>query len=112
MKSTSLVQEAYDSAIVCIRVESKDSPEANAILSGPARSIEDVQSLVEAARTSYDASSKDRKALKWLRRASARISYYGQVLDVMAQHHPEYLALAWGTMKFILIVCGIQIPFL
>jgi hypothetical protein len=32
--------------------------------------------------------------------------YYGQVLDMLAQHHPEYVSLAWGTLKFILMVRG------
>ena len=104
MKSGDIVQEAYDAANICIRAEFKDSPDVTAILSGPARSIDDVQRLVEEAQTRYHDSSKDSKVLKWLRRASSRITYYGQVLDVLAQHHPEYLALAWGTMKFILIV--------
>lgn len=30
--------------------------------------------------------------------------YYGAALDILAQHHPEYVSLAWGTIKFIFIV--------
>jgi len=30
--------------------------------------------------------------------------YYGKVLDMLAQHHPEYVALAWGTVKLVLTV--------
>jgi len=30
--------------------------------------------------------------------------YYGNIFDVLAQHHPEYVALAWGAMKFLLVV--------
>lgn len=26
------------------------------------------------------------------------------IFDVFAQHHPEYVSLAWGTMKFLFIV--------
>lgn len=26
------------------------------------------------------------------------------IFDVYAQHHPEYVSLAWGTMKFLFIV--------
>ncbi|KAH7125898.1 hypothetical protein EDB81DRAFT_201955 [Dactylonectria macrodidyma] len=29
--------------------------------------------------------------------------FYGQILDVIAQHHPEYVSLAWGTIKFLLV---------
>jgi hypothetical protein len=103
-KSRDIAQEAYAAANIFIKAEFKDSQDATAILSGPARSIEDIQRLVEEAQTRYVESSKERKVVKWLRRVSARITYYGQVLDVLAQHHPEYLAIAWGTMKFIFIV--------
>jgi hypothetical protein len=27
------------------------------------------------------------------------------VLDTLAQHHPEYVALAWGALKFVFAVC-------
>jgi len=30
--------------------------------------------------------------------------YYGKIMDTLAQHHPEYVALVWGAMKFVLIV--------
>lgn len=43
-------------------------------------------------------------AKSWLYKFSRRIHYYSQVLDVMVQHHPEYVSLAWGTMKFLFIV--------
>jgi hypothetical protein len=32
--------------------------------------------------------------------------FYSQVLDALAQHHPEYVALVWGTLKFLLVVSG------
>ncbi|KAG9190518.1 hypothetical protein G6011_08606 [Alternaria panax] len=28
--------------------------------------------------------------------------YYGKIMDTLAQHHPEYVALVWGAMKFVL----------
>lgn len=30
--------------------------------------------------------------------------YYGRVFDTLAQHHPEYVALAWGTIKLVFVV--------
>jgi hypothetical protein len=48
---------------------------------------------------------RDSKALKWATRLSSKIMFYGQILDVIFQHHPEYVSLAWGTMKFLLVVC-------
>jgi hypothetical protein len=29
--------------------------------------------------------------------------YYANIFDVLAQHHPEYVALAWGAMKFLFV---------
>jgi len=29
---------------------------------------------------------------------------YAQALDMLSQHHPEYVALVWGTLKFVLMV--------
>lgn len=36
---------------------------------------------------------------------SKRVSYYGKVMDVLVQQHPEYVSLAWGTMKLVFGVC-------
>jgi len=33
--------------------------------------------------------------------------FYAQVMDIMAQHHPEYVSLAWGLLKLVFIVCDI-----
>ena len=32
---------------------------------------------------------------------SKRICYYDNVMDVLVQHHPEYISLAWGAMKLV-----------
>lgn len=34
--------------------------------------------------------------------------YYNGALDMLAQQHPEYLSLVWGTLKFILMVSVIS----
>lgn len=46
------------------------------------------------------------KARKWLGMLASRITYYGNVMDVLAQHHPEYVSLVWGTFKLLFIVCS------
>lgn len=55
--------------------------------------------------TSYHTQRKASKARKWLERLSLRIHFYSTILDVFAQHHPEYVALVWGSVKFLIIVC-------
>ncbi|CAN9398485.1 unnamed protein product [Alternaria alternata] len=61
--------------------------------------------MVETAKTEYDGKSRGRKHTgmrQSLERLSSRIMYYGKVMDTLAQHHPEYVALVWGAMKLIL----------
>ena len=45
-----------------------------------------------------------------MRRISSWVMFYSQVLDVLSQHHPEYLALAWGATRFVLMVGSILAP--
>lgn len=47
------------------------------------------------------------KARLWLVGLSEKLMYYGNIFDVMAQHHPEYVSLAWGTFKLVFIVRSI-----
>lgn len=49
-------------------------------------------------------SSRNQKLKKWLARVSSRLMHYSNIFDVLAQHHPEYVALAWGAMKFLFVV--------
>jgi hypothetical protein len=60
---------------------------------------------VEKAKREYEAKGQKRRTvLKWLNKLSLGIRYYSQALDMLAQHHPEYVALAWGAIKFVLMV--------
>lgn len=63
-------------------------------------SMLDVQLELLNALKHYE-STLDSKARKWLVALSERIAFYGQMFDVLVQHHPEYVSLAWGTFKFI-----------
>lgn len=69
--------------------------------------MEGVQAVVEKERQKYydgrEGGSKE-KVLRCLSEVSSRILHYGQMLDVMVQHHPEYVSLVWGAMKFVLCV--------
>ncbi|RTE80427.1 hypothetical protein BHE90_005043 [Fusarium euwallaceae] len=51
----------------------------------------------------YEAEAGSSKTRKWLQRFSETICHYNQVLDIFVQHHPEYVALVWGTMKLLFI---------
>ncbi len=59
-----------------------------------------------------DDNKPESKARKWLAVFSRKIIYYGTVLDVLVQQYPEYVSLAWGTMKFLFIVSAhVHSPF-
>lgn len=65
----------------------------------------DFQRELQQAQDGY-VSNPPCKARKWLVALSERITYYGQIFDVLVQHHPEYVSLAWGTFKFVFMVCN------
>ena len=67
-------------------------------------SIEDILKVVNQAKDQYDQKSHTAKAWRWLSAFSSRFMYYGAVLDTLSQHHPEYVSLAWGAIKFIFVV--------
>jgi len=69
-----------------------------------AASLEDVRAVVDQAMQKYEAGKTGTKARKWLHSFSQRVKLYGTVLDVMVQHHPEYVSLVWGAMKFLFTV--------
>jgi hypothetical protein len=103
-RSRDIASEAYVDGVEYLKRELSENDKARKMLDSYT-SIEDVRSIVEKAKINYDASSEKRKHVhKWLTRFSSRITYYGQVLDMLAQHHPEYVALAWGALKFVLTV--------
>jgi hypothetical protein len=66
--------------------------------------IHDVEEAVIAAREKYQNRSGQSKARKWLANCSKRVMYYGAIMDTLSQHHPEYVSLAWGALKFLFIV--------
>ena len=65
--------------------------------------MDDVVQTVVQAQSEYRNRTSS-KARKWLSIFSARVTYYGAVLDVLVQQHPEYVSLAWGAMKFLFVV--------
>jgi hypothetical protein len=82
---------------------------ASQLLSGSFDSLESVQVAVEATFERYE-STRNSRVASWLHRLSRRIHYYGRVLDVMVQHHPEYVSFAWGMMKLLFMVSSAISP--
>ena len=66
--------------------------------------IDDVFVAVSQAKAEYDKKSEQSKVRKWLTKFSRRIALYTNVMDTLVSHHPEYVSLAWGTLKLLFIV--------
>ncbi|KAI4658936.1 uncharacterized protein J4E79_006696 [Alternaria viburni] len=104
-ENRNIAAEAYRAAIEHLKNELDISLDGSVPHKFQA-SIKDVFSVVENAKKDYEDKSKQDKHAEMrqsLERLSARIMYYGKIMDTLAQHHPEYVALVWGAMKFVLI---------
>lgn len=100
-----VAKEAYDAARAFVKTELHGSQLEEILELEQYTTVEDVRAIVEQAKARYEKCSQGRKGiLKYLTKFSARIMYFGQVLDTLAQHHPEYVALAWGSLKFVFMV--------
>lgn len=99
---TNIASEAYNSAVDAFERE-LDQAESMILLNTPT-CMEDILSAIRRTQAQHGLNrSKWDKTTKWLNLASSRIVYYSSVLDALAQHHPEYVSLAWGAIKFVLM---------
>jgi hypothetical protein len=94
---------AYHTAVEKLKKELGIEPGKN-IPEDNLASIQDVRVAVDQAKQRYDASKGHSSTRQWLEKLSGRVLHYQPVMDALSQHHPEYVALAWGTMKLILVV--------
>jgi hypothetical protein len=65
--------------------------------------MQDMVDSINLAQDQYLSRTNSRPR-KWLARLSSRLMFYGKIMDMLAQHHPEYVSLGWGTLKFIFVV--------
>jgi hypothetical protein len=72
------------------------------------RGIEEVQAVVTQAQRRYESSRGKSKSRELLGQFSALLCHYDNIIEVFVQHHPEYVALAWGAMKFLFVVSDIS----
>jgi len=66
--------------------------------------IKDILVLVNGVSAKYSDERKFPRTRKWVMEIVSKIHRYGNIMDVMVQHHPEYVALCWGAMKLVLVV--------
>ncbi|KAK5467171.1 hypothetical protein LTS15_000142 [Exophiala xenobiotica] len=94
-----IAQEAYEDAVRYFEQELTQDDEKRDWIRAQT-SLQDVVDTLQKARAVYRANNAT-KARRHVVALSSRIQYYGGVLDALAQHHPEYVALVWGAMKFV-----------
>lgn len=101
-----IAEEAYARAIQYFEQELSTDPKKVEWVKNQQNSIASVVEVVEKARLLYSTKQGHghEKARRWINVLASRVTYYGQVLDILAQHHPEYVALAWGAIKFVMMV--------
>lgn len=94
-----IAREAYDDAVTYFEQELTHDSNKHAWIRAQTN-VQDVLDTVQKARALYTLNNAT-KARRHVVALSSRIHYYGGVFDALAQHHPEYVALAWGAIKFV-----------
>ncbi|KAL9089774.1 MAG: hypothetical protein Q9165_005568 [Trypethelium subeluteriae] len=97
-----LAEETYQNAVVLFKTKYTTSQDKIKWLSDKS-TLHDVENVLLAAKERYDVRTNS-SARKYINKVSAGIMYYGNVMDMLVQHHPEYVSLGWGTMKLIFVL--------
>ncbi|KAF4540190.1 Nacht domain protein [Lasiodiplodia theobromae] len=108
-ESRSIIAQAFNEAKeFCDKELKNDQKEIPLWLQGKSSAKDVLDSVMEAKRKYEPAQKVDggwmSKANNIWSVASTRIVYYSNILDVLVQHHPEYVSLAWGALKFVFVV--------
>lgn len=103
-------QSSFDEALNLFKIAHTEDPKTVQLLDdlNPTR-LEDVEKAVLDAKTRYE-NKKRSKVARQLFAFAQRVQYYGKIMDVLVQQHPEYVSLAWGAMKLLFVVGGDEIP--
>lgn len=111
-RSRSIIAQAFNEAKeFCDKELKNDQKKIPLWLQGKSSAKDVLDSVMEAKRKYEPAQKVDggwmSKANNIWSVASTRIVYYSNILDVLVQHHPEYVSLAWGALKFVFVVSHI-----
>lgn len=100
-----IANEAFSDALNYLELEFSGNVEALAWLKKvKSTTMDDLLETTQQVEAKYRQSAQKKNGfMKVVHGLSVRVMHYGQVLDTLAQHHPEYVALAWGMVKFILM---------
>ncbi|KAJ4995880.1 hypothetical protein K4K48_009448 [Colletotrichum sp. SAR 10_66] len=95
-----VAQDAFNTVQKYFEQRANLTHDEKALVTG-SNSMEDMQGVMTEVLAKYEASKVSSKTRGWLQKTCEIICHYGTVLDVFVQHHPEYVALVWGTMKLV-----------
>lgn len=100
-----IASDACTNAVSYLKTEFADKNDMSKWLESIcSTSITDLMDTVCEAESRYLEQSKKRGGvMKWVGELSGVVMHYSNVLDVLTQHHPEYVSLVWGVTKFILM---------
>ncbi|KAJ9633991.1 hypothetical protein H2204_006538 [Knufia peltigerae] len=98
-----IVQQAFQEAVQYFSTElTQDEVERRWI--AQRTSIADVLAVVQEAQAKYAATKSNHgRFCQLAMKLSESLLFYASVIDVFVQIHPEYSALAWGAVKFVLL---------
>jgi hypothetical protein len=97
-------RQAFEDAVQSFRADVSEE-ECTKWLNSPT-TIFDVEQAVQTAKMKYEKKAPKSRARRWLAICSSRLMHYSVIMDTLSQHHPEYVSLAWGALKFLFIVSG------
>jgi hypothetical protein len=104
-KSDPREEEIFKETLTAFKFElSNDKTKSQWITDSRHGSLKEVLASVLDARKKYEARKGESAVREILVELSEKIHFYGVIMDVIVQHHPEYTSLAWGAMKVLFVV--------
>lgn len=97
-----LAQQAFLEAVKRFSDELTEDGRKTQLVAGAA-SLQEVQALLAESLAKYRDSRRFPKVRKWLEKSVVRVNHFSNVINVFVQHNPEYVALAWGVMRLVLL---------
>ncbi|KAJ6037116.1 hypothetical protein N7540_001395 [Penicillium herquei] len=94
-------ESAFKEACEIFKKETSDPNKQHRLECIKATTLDDVIYAVNQARRHYTQDRSHSKIRRYLEHVTERIHYYGNVMDVLVQQHPEYVSLVWGMMKLL-----------
>ena len=76
---------------------------------GKTSSLDDVLEAIRSAENKYTAKKESHSRVRstfssWWTKAAVKIVHFRDIIDTFVSSNPEYVALAWGTIKFLFMV--------